>query len=155
MGKVLNLKEFLKEREALKEKGLKLVTTNGCFDILHIGHVKYLQESKAQGDKLAVLLNSDASTRRLKGPTRPVNNENDRAGVMAALETVDYVLIFEDDTPSDFISQIKPDVHTKGGDYDINTLPEAKIIQESGGQVVFINFIEGKSTTKIIEKIQT
>ena len=154
MGKVIdrkNLDEVIFEE---KNQNKKIVSTNGCFDILHVGHVRYLQESKKQGDILVVYLNSDASVKRLKGESRPLNSESDRAEVLAALACVDYVVIFEEDTPCNLIEITKPDVHTKGGDYNPDNLPETKVIRENGGELVFINFTEGKSTTATIEKMK-
>lgn len=153
MGEVIkreNLAEFLRE---LKSKGETIVTTNGCFDILHVGHVRYLQKTKTFADKMIVCLNSDSSVRSIKGPTRPINNENDRAEILCALSCVDYVILFDEDTPLNLLCEIKPNVHTKGADYTIETLPEAKPIMENGGRIEFITFVEGKSTTKVIEKI--
>ncbi len=145
-----DLQELLKK---LRAEGKTIVTTNGCFDILHVGHVRYLEETKKFGDVLIVALNSDASVRRLKGENRPINNEMDRAEVLNGLKSVDYVVLFDEDSPADLLSKIKPDVHTKGADYTIETLPEAKIILENGGRVEFIKFVEGKSTTNTIKKI--
>jgi len=154
VGKVLKIEELSKEIENLKKEGKKIVSTNGCFDILHVGHVRYLQKSASLGDIMVVYLNSDRSVKALKGDSRPLNNENDRAEVLAGLGCVDYVTIFDEDTPINFISKIKPDIHTKGGDYDINNLPEAKVVMENGGKLEFINFVEGKSTTNIIKKMK-
>ena len=154
MGQVLSIEKLVKEIEILKSNGKKIVSTNGCFDILHVGHVRYLQKSASLGDILVVCLNSDRSVKALKGDSRPLNNENDRAEVLAALGCVDFVVIFDEDTPINYLAQIKPDIHTKGGDYDINTLPEAKVIMDNGGKVEFINFVEGKSTTNIINKMK-
>ena len=154
MGKVLKIDALVEEIRNLKETGKKIVSTNGCFDILHVGHVRYLQKSASFGDILIVCLNSDRSVKALKGDSRPLNNENDRAEVLAALGFVDYVVIFDEDTPVNYLAQIKPDVHTKGGDYDVNTLPEAKVIMDNGGKLEFINFVEGKSTTNIINKMK-
>lgn len=137
----------------LRQEGKTIVTTNGCFDILHVGHVRYLEETKKFGDVLIVALNSDASVRRLKGEGRPINNENDRAEVLNALKSVDYVLLFDEDSPMQLLAEIKPDVHTKGADYTAETLPEAKVILENGGRLEFIKFVEGKSTTSTIAKI--
>lgn len=145
-----DLQELLKK---LRAEGKTIVTTNGCFDILHVGHVRYLEETKKFGDVLIVALNSDASVRRLKGENRPINNEMDRAEVLNGLKSVDYVVLFDEDSPADLLAKIKPDVHTKGADYTIETLPEAKIILENGGRVEFIKFVEGKSTTNTIKKI--
>ncbi len=138
----------------LKSEGKTIVTTNGCFDILHVGHVKYLEKAKSFGDVLIVALNSDKSVKRIKGNDRPVNNENDRAEVLSALRSVDYVVIFDENSPIDLILQIKPDVHTKGADYTVETLPEAKQIISAGTKIEFIDFVEGKSTTSIIEKMK-
>lgn len=136
-----------------KEQGKKVVFTNGCFDILHVGHVSYLENAKRQGDILIVGVNSDKSTRRLKGPTRPINNENDRACMLSALKSVDYTVIFDEDTPEDLIAYLRPSIHVKGGDYKKDDLPETKIVEAYGGKVVILNFVEGKSTTNIVNKI--
>ncbi len=131
--------------------GKKIVFTNGCFDILHVGHVKYLQIAKSFGDVLIVGLNSDASVSRLKGPTRPVNIAEDRAYILAALEAVDFVVPFSEDTPYDLIKMIKPDVLVKGGDYEGKSV----VGTEFSGELKLVDFVDGKSTTKTIEKIQT
>ncbi len=138
----------------LKSKNKKIVTTNGCFDILHVGHVRYLEQAKSFGDILIVALNSDKSVKKIKGESRPINNENDRAEVLSALRSVDYVVLFDEVSPINLLLQIKPDVHTKGADYTIETLPEAKEIINSGGRIEFIPFVEGKSTTSVIEKMR-
>lgn len=137
----------------LREDNKTIVTTNGCFDILHSGHVRYLNQAKSYGDVLIVALNSDKSVKSIKGDSRPINNENDRAEVLCALRSVDYVVLFDENSPINLLLQIKPDVHTKGADYTIETLPEAKGIIENGGRIEFIPFVEGKSTTAIIEKM--
>ena len=137
----------------LRSEGKKIVTTNGCFDLLHVGHVRYLQKSKSFGDILIVMLNSDSSVKRLKGETRPLNNECDRAEILCALSCVDYVVIFDEDTPRDLLDIIKPDVHTKGGDYTLETLPEADVIIKNNIKLELITFVEGKSTTNIINKM--
>ena len=133
-----------------KKEGKKIVFTNGCFDILHVGHVKYLQEAKSFGDVLIVGLNSDASVRRLKGPTRPVNPVEDRAYLLAALEAVDFVVPFEEDTPYELIKMIEPDVLVKGGDYKGKQVVGTEFAKE----LRLVDFVDGKSTTKTIEKIQ-
>lgn len=130
-----------------------VVFTNGCFDILHAGHVQYLQQAKELGDILVVGLNSDASVRRLKGPTRPVNNQDDRALVLAALEAVDYVIIFEEDTPYKLIAEIQPDTLVKGGDWKESDIVGADIVTAKGGKVISLPFKEGLSTTGLINKI--
>lgn len=140
--------------ERLKGEGKRVVFTNGCFDILHAGHVRYLAAAKAQGDVLVLGLNSDESVRGLKGEGRPINSESDRAEVVGALKAVDYVVIFGERTAEDLIALVKPDVYAKGGDYTLDTLPEAKIVAENGGKTVFIDLVEGRSTTKTIEKIK-
>ena len=145
------LDDLLKE---IRSQGKTIVTTNGCFDILHVGHVRYLEKTKSFGDVLIVALNSDKSVKRIKGENRPINNENDRAEVLSALRCVDYVVLFDEDSPLDLLLRIKPDVHTKGADYTVETLPEAKAIMEAGGRIEFISFVEGKSTTSIIEKMK-
>jgi len=154
VGKVLKINELVSELENLKSQGKQIVSTNGCFDILHIGHVRYLQKSASLGDILVLCLNSDRSVKALKGDSRPLNNENDRAEVLAGLACVDYVVIFDEDTPVNYLAQIKPNIHTKGGDYDINNLPEAKVVMDNGGKLEFISFVEGKSTTNIINKMK-
>jgi len=136
--------------ERYKKQGKKVVFTNGCFDILHVGHVKYLQIAKSFGDVLIVGLNSDASVSRLKGPTRPVNVAEDRAYLLAALEAVDFVVPFEEDTPYELIKMIAPDVLVKGGDYEGKTV----VGTEFAGELKLVDFVDGKSTTKTIEKIQ-
>lgn len=140
--------------KAEQEKGKRIVFTNGCFDILHTGHVEYLQKAKVLGDCLVVGINSDASVRRLKGSTRPVNGIKDRMLLVAALESVDYVIAFEEDTPLELIRAVMPQVLVKGGDYKISEIVGADIVSANGGEVVTIPFVEGKSTTKMIESIQ-
>ncbi len=147
-----NLQSLLAE---LRKQGKTIVTTNGCFDILHVGHVRYLEETKKYADILIVALNSDKSVKSIKGEGRPINNEMDRAEVLNALKSVDYVVLFDEDSPMQLLAEIKPDVHTKGADYTVETLPEAKIILENGGRLEFIKFVEGKSTTSTIQKINS
>ena len=141
--------------EILRKGGQKVVFTNGCFDILHAGHVTYLEAAKAQGDVLVLGLNTDASVRRLKGQERPINSELDRAKVVGALKSVDYVVLFGEQTAEVVIAEVKPDIYVKGGDYTLDTLPEAKIVQSYGGKVAFIDMVEGRSTTNIINKIKS
>lgn len=145
-----NIKELC---EQLKSDGKSIVFTNGCFDILHSGHVFYLQKAKQQGDILILGLNSDASVRRLKGEKRPINNEKDRAIVISELKSIDYVVIFEEDTPLEIISLIVPDILVKGGDYKKEDVVGKDIVENNGGEVVIIPFVDGKSTTNIINKI--
>ena len=138
--------------EALRASGVRVVFTNGCFDILHAGHVRYLAQARALGDVLILGLNSDASVRRLKGETRPVNGEEDRAAVVGALKSVDAVVLFEEDTAEALIAKVRPAVYAKGGDYTPETLPEARIVEAYGGEVAFIPLVAGKSTTNIIKR---
>lgn len=153
MGQVVKREDIKKLVADLKAHGKTIVTTNGCFDILHVGHVRYLQATKAFADVMIVCLNSDVSVKKIKGPDRPINNENDRAEILCALECVDYVVLFDESSPVDLLCEIKPDVYTKGADYTIETLPEAKPVMQNGGRVEFISFVEGKSTTNVIKKI--
>ncbi len=141
--------EIVEIVQRLKAKNKRIVFTNGCFDILHVGHVKYLQEAKSYGDVLIVGLNTDASVRVLKGPTRPVNNEEDRAYILGALEAVDYVVLFSDETPYELIKNIAPDILVKGGDYEGKSVVGA----EFSGELRLVQFVNGKSTTATIERI--
>ncbi len=131
----------------------KIVFTNGVFDILHAGHVAYLTEAKSLGDYLIVALNTDSSVSRLKGPSRPINTLEDRMAVMAALRCVDCVVSFAEDTPERIIAEIKPDIHVKGGDYTVESLPESKIVQGYGGKVVILPLLFGRSSTRIIDQM--
>ena len=140
--------------ETLRAAGQRVVFTNGCFDILHSGHVRYLAAARALGDVLILGLNSDASVRRLKGETRPVNTAEDRAEVVGALKSVDAVVIFDEDTAEELIAKVYPAVYVKGRDYTPETLPEARIVERYGGEVAFIPLVAGKSTTNIIQRMQ-
>ena len=155
MGKLIKREELQPLLADLRSQGKTIVTTNGCFDILHVGHVRYLQKTKTFADISLVCVNYDVSVKKIKGPDRPVNNENDRAEILCALSCVDYVVLFDESSPEKLLCEIKPDVHTKGADYTVETLPEAKAIMENGGRIEFISFVEGKSTTSIIEKMKT
>lgn len=135
-----------------KEDGRTIVTTNGCFDLIHAGHIQYLHETASLGDKLVVGLNSDASVKRLKGETRPLQNESDRLKIMASLKMVDLAFIFSEDDPREFIKLIKPDFHVKGGDYTEDIL-ERETVEENGGKVAIVSFKDGRSTTGIINKM--
>lgn len=139
--------------DELRQNGKKIVFTNGCFDIIHAGHVSYLNKTSKLGDVLIVGLNSDDSVSRLKGPTRPINKSNDRAVVLSNLKSVDYVAIFEEDDPLNLIKIIKPDIITKGGDYKPENIIGGKFVTENGGQIIIIPLVEGKSTTSIINKM--
>jgi D-glycero-beta-D-manno-heptose 1-phosphate adenylyltransferase len=136
----------------LNNRNKKIVFTNGCFDIIHKGHVHYLQEAKKLGDVLVVGLNSDASVKRLKGSSRPINSEEDRKFVLEGLRSVDFVEIFDTDTPLELIKRVKPKFLVKGGDWEIQKIVGSQEVMAYGGQVLTINFVDGYSTTKIIEK---
>lgn len=152
--KVKTREEIRTIAAALRQQGKRIVFTNGCFDLLHVGHVRYLQAAKAQGDVLIVGLNSDESVRGLKGPPRPLIPQEQRAEVLAALEAVDYVVIFNESVPHETIQAVVPHVHVKGGDYTEEQLPEAPLVRSLGGTVVIVPAVEGWSTTAIAEKIQ-
>ena len=154
-GKVLTIDQLLAERRRLNEAGQKLVFTNGVFDLLHVGHVRYLEDARALGDALVVAINSDASVRQLKGDTRPLMNENERAEIMAALRAVDYVTIFDNISPRALIAKLLPDVLVKGGDYALDEIHGREEVEAAGGRVVSLPFIEGVSTSGIIERIKT
>ncbi|MDI6827006.1 MAG: 3-deoxy-manno-octulosonate cytidylyltransferase [Armatimonadota bacterium] len=138
----------------LRLAGKTIVFTNGCFDILHIGHVRYLRMAKALGDCLIVGINTDDSVRQIKGPERPLVPELERAEVLAALEFVDYVSLFSELTPVKLILELKPDIHVKGGDYTIDKLPEADAVRSYGGRIVILPLVEGKSTSRLIAEVQ-
>lgn len=152
MGVVVSTSFF--EKEFASERGSKTVVfTNGCFDILHVGHVRYLKDAKALGELLVVGLNSDASVKRLKGDERPVQTESDRAEVLAALESVDYVCIFGEDTPLELIKKVGPDKLVKGGDWTPDKIVGSDFVLKSGGDVLSLPFHKGRSTTSIVSKI--
>jgi D-beta-D-heptose 7-phosphate kinase/D-beta-D-heptose 1-phosphate adenosyltransferase len=153
-SRILIPEQAREERDRLHAEGKKLVFTNGCFDILHRGHTQYLAFARAQGDALVVGLNSDASVRRAKGPTRPVNAEQDRAFVLGSLRAVDFVVIFDEDEPRDLISQILPDVLVKGKDW-AHYVSGRDIVEAHGGKVVLADMVEGKSTTATIERLRS
>jgi len=144
------LNNLIKE---LRKNNVKIVFTNGCFDILHKGHVKYLYEAKKFGDVLIVGINSDSSIKKIKGNKRPIIPLESRIEVLDAIKPVDFVIPFEEETPTTLISLIKPDVHVKGGDYTVESLPESKIILEYGGDIKIINLVDGHSTTNIVSSI--
>lgn len=154
MGQFYSDSKTLLEKLNAIRKGKKIVFTNGCFDLLHIGHIKYLKEAKSKGNFLVVGINADESVKRLKGPTRPIQNEIDRSEILAALEAVDATVIFTEDTPEKLIQQIHPDVLVKGGDWKINQIVGGEFVQSYGGQVLSLMFIDGKSTTSIVSKIE-
>ncbi|HEX5220227.1 MAG TPA: adenylyltransferase/cytidyltransferase family protein [Verrucomicrobiae bacterium] len=142
-------------REALRKRGQKLVVTNGCFDLLHLGHVTYLESARNHGDALLIGLNSDAAVRQLKGPTRPINPEADRAGVLAALQSVDGVCIFQEKRATRFLSHAQPDIYVKGGDYSLDTIDqeERRLVETLGGEIIILPIVPGRSTTTTLERI--
>lgn len=151
---ILNREELLRAREELRAEGRRLVFTNGCFDILHVGHVRYLSEARRLGDALLVAINSDASVRALKGAGRPILNESERAEILAALSAVDFVTVFEEESPRALISEVLPDVLVKGGDYRLDEIHGREEVERAGGRVLSLPFVEGASTTGIIERIK-
>ncbi|MDA8979932.1 D-glycero-beta-D-manno-heptose 1-phosphate adenylyltransferase [Chitinophagales bacterium] len=153
--KICDIEELKRRLAQWRVKSDRIVFTNGCFDILHVGHLHTLKESIQLGDKLIVGLNSDASVSRLKGKERPIVNQLDRSEMLAALEMVDAVIIFEDDTPEELIQMIKPDVLCKGGDWSIENIVGGDFVKSYGGQVVSIPFIQGYSSSSLINKIKS
>jgi D-glycero-beta-D-manno-heptose 1-phosphate adenylyltransferase len=153
--KIIAWEKLPEWRKSFRASGKKIVVTNGCFDILHLGHVTYLETARNFGDALLVGVNSDAATRQLKGANRPVNSENDRAAVLAALESVSAVCIFSEKTATKFLELAQPDIYVKGGDYTLETLnqDERRAVESAGGKIVIVPFVPGKSTTSLLEKI--
>jgi rfaE bifunctional protein nucleotidyltransferase chain/domain len=150
----------IKTREELKQiirkaqsEGKKVVTTNGCFDVLHVGHLRYLQSAKQLGDILIVAINSDDSVRAIKGDKRPLVPENERAELLAGLECVDYVMIFPELTPIEFLTELLPNIHVKGGDYTLDRVIERETVKSIGAELHLLSWVEGKSTTNLIEKV--
>lgn len=150
---VLDIDELVAERARLRRQGRRVVFTNGCFDLLHPGHVSYLAQARALGDALMVALNSDRSVRELKGPTRPILNEEERTVVMAALGCVDYVTIFDQATPRELIARILPDILVKGGDWGVSEIVGRAEVEAAGGAVYSLPFVEGCSTSDVIARI--
>ncbi|MCQ2739046.1 MAG: D-glycero-beta-D-manno-heptose 1-phosphate adenylyltransferase [bacterium] len=153
MGQVLGQEEIIEVVKNGQKNGKTFVLTNGCFDILHVGHIRYLKKTKSFADYSIILLNSDKSVKAIKGESRPVNNENDRAEILSSLSCVDYVVLFEENSPAGLLDKIKPDVYTKGADYTLETLPERDIVLKNNIRTEFVEFVQGKSTTNIINKI--
>ena len=154
MNKILERTALKDKLEELRKKGKKIAFTNGCFDILHVGHVRYLREAKKTADVLVLAINSDSSIRSIKGEKRPLMNEKERAEILAALEFIDFVTIFEELTPLELINYLKPDILIKGGDWPEEKVVGREEIKEWGGRVAIIPEVEGKSTTNIVEKIK-
>ena len=153
--KIKTQKELKRTIAYLRKQGKKIVFTNGCFDILHYGHIKYLQDAKGLADVLVLGLNSDSSVKKIKGLARPINKQLDRARVLSALSCVDYLTIFSEDTPLRLIRLIQPDVLVKGGDWQTETIVGADFVKARGGKVLAIPYIKGYSTTKLINKIRS
>ncbi|WP_447978034.1 D-glycero-beta-D-manno-heptose 1-phosphate adenylyltransferase [Candidatus Nitrospira bockiana] len=153
-GKVSDLRRLTARVLWYREQGRRIVFTNGCFDLLHSGHITYLNHAKALGDVLIVGVNSDGSVQRLKGPRRPINPLEDRLQVLAALSSIDHLIAFDDDTPTSLLEALRPDVYVKGGDYTRETLPEAPVVEALGGSIRFLPYVEDQSTTGIIERIR-
>ncbi len=156
MGKLVTQDEIIKIVRNLQQEGKTVVTTNGCYDILHVGHVRYLQKTKEFADYSVIMLNSDISVKKNKGDNRPINTQSDRAEILCALSCVDYVVIFDEKSPCELLHKIKPNFHTKGADYSLDTLPkeEKDVIIKNKIDVKFIEFVQGKSTTNTIEKMK-
>lgn len=152
MGKIVSQNEIIEIIRTQQKEGKTFAATNGCFDILHVGHVRYLQKTKSLADYSIVMLNSDKSVKSIKGEDRPINCEEDRAELLSALSCVDYVVLFEERSPAKLLEDIKPDIYTKGADYTLETLPEREIVERNNIKVEFIEFVQGKSTTNVINK---
>jgi D-beta-D-heptose 7-phosphate kinase/D-beta-D-heptose 1-phosphate adenosyltransferase len=153
MAKILSLDQLLSERHRLGRQGRRVVFTNGCFDLIHPGHIRYLQEARRLGDALIVALNSDRSVRELKGEKRPILDQTERAEVMAAFGCVDYVTIFDESTPREIIAALLPDVLVKGGDWGVDRIVGRDEVEAAGGKVLSLPFVEGCSTSDVIERI--
>jgi rfaE bifunctional protein nucleotidyltransferase chain/domain len=157
--KLMTLRQLLRHSEQMRADGRALVLTNGCFDLLHVGHVRYLAAARALGDGLAVALNDDRSVCRLKGPGRPLNTAGERAEVLAALCDVDFITIFEEDEATDVVTSVRPSVYVKGGDYSDDPLsprfpPEGRAVRAYGGRVVILPFVPGKSTSELVRRLR-
>lgn len=152
--KIYTLPQLLKQVQAWREQGQKIVFTNGCFDLLHLGHVDYLEKAKQLGDKLVLGLNTDASISRIKGPSRPLQDEMSRARVMASLLFIDAVVYFDEDTPLKLIEAVQPDILVKGDDYAVEQIVGHEVVQARGGSVMTVPLVKGYSTTNIVRKIE-
>src|SRR5688500_590532 len=152
--KILNIGQMLDERERLRAAGARLVFTNGVFDLLHVGHVRYLAQARELGDALVVAINSDRTVRELKGLDRPVFDEDERAEILAALRHVDYVVIFDDISPRTLIGKLLPDVLVKGGDYQLDEIHGREEVEAAGGKVIPLPFVPGASTTSLLERMK-
>lgn len=152
-AKILNEKDLIRKISDINKKNQKIVFTNGCFDILHKGHVAYLHAASKLGDILIIGLNTDNSVKRLKGPDRPLKDEETRALILSAMQFIDYIVLFDEDTPYNLINIVKPDILVKGGDYKIEDIVGYDIVTQKGGKIMTIDFVEGHSSTKIINKM--
>jgi rfaE bifunctional protein nucleotidyltransferase chain/domain len=152
--KILGMQQMLEERQRLRAAGARLVFTNGVFDLLHVGHVRYLAQARSLGDALLVAINSDRSVRELKGPDRPVFDQAERAEILAALRHVDYVVVFDDVSPRSVIRELLPDVLVKGGDYQLDEIHGREEVEAAGGEVVSLPFVPGASTTALIQRMK-
>ena len=150
---LLSQRDMQKKVKQLQENGKKVVFTNGVFDILHVGHLTYLEEARELGDVLIVGVNSDRSVKTNKGDKRPINSEKNRAEMLLGLKFVDFTVIFDEKTPENLLDLLKPDIHVKGGDYKKEDLPETEIVEKNGGEVKILSFVDNISTTEIINKI--
>jgi len=155
MNEISNIKEIVEIIAELRSHNKKIVFTNGCFDIIHRGHVEYLEKAKSYADILVLGLNTDKSVKRIKGESRPYVNEDDRAYVLSRLEAVDIVCLFDEETPLELLKKVKPDFLIKGGDYKLDQIVGRELVESQGGQVLTIPFIQGKSSTSIIDQIKT
>ncbi len=151
--KIASLKKLIQIVSRLRKQKKIIVTTNGVFDMLHLGHVKYLEEAKKLGDVLVVGVNTDFSVKQIKGNKRPINNEKSRIGILAALDSVDYVFLFNEKDPRKWLSKLKPNIHVKAGDYKINQIVERDAVEKNNGKIVIAKMKKGYSTTNLIEKI--
>ncbi len=152
--KILSREQMLGERQRLRSEDVRLVFTNGVFDLLHVGHVRYLAQARKLGDALVVAINSDRTVRDLKGPDRPVFDQRERAEILAALRQVDYVTIFDNPSPRSLIAELLPDVLVKGGDYQLDEIHGREEVEAAGGKVISLPFVEGASTTALIERMK-
>jgi len=153
-GMILTPEKMFGEREGLRSRGLRLVFSNGVFDLLHVGHLRYLESARSLGDRLLVAINSDRTVRELKGVDRPITNEDERAEILASLRQVDYVTIFDDISPRSLISSLLPDILVKGGDYRLHEIHGREEVEAAGGKVVSLPFVAGSSTTNMIERMR-
>ena len=151
--KIKALNELISIVKKLKKQNKKIVTTNGVFDIIHLGHVRYLEEAKKLGDVLIVGINTNKSVKKIKGDERPINSEKSRLGGLAALESVDYVFLFNEKDPREWLGKIKPSVHAKSSDYRLNQIIEKDVVEQNGGKIVLMPMVRGYSTTSIIKRI--